>query len=143
MIPRSCPGPAFKTLRSLIFAACAGFASCFPSLASAVYWNVFNVEGESSLSAAFVTYATITDMATDTNRTGLFIANGTAPFGNNIVGSGSDVVPVSVVPASGSLPLLGIGLVGMILMRRGRAVLPTSLASYLSSNLRVLPPVPC
>jgi hypothetical protein len=54
------------------------------------YWNLFNVEGESSLDAAYVTYDNLTDMLNDENRTGLFVADGSGIFGANIVGSGSD-----------------------------------------------------
>ncbi len=41
------------------------------SAASAVYWNVFNVEGESALSADIVTYGALGDMLADQNRTGV------------------------------------------------------------------------
>jgi len=52
------------------------------------YWNVFNIEGESDISADFVTYATLSDMLLDQNRLGVFTPGGVA--GENIVGSGSD-----------------------------------------------------
>ena len=42
----------------------------WPCSGYAAYWNVFNLEGESSISAEFVTYATLSDMLHDTNRTG-------------------------------------------------------------------------
>ncbi|WP_162914542.1 hypothetical protein, partial [Desertibaculum subflavum] len=53
--------------------------------AKAAYWNVFNVEGESALSAEFVTYATRLDMLNDENRTGTFVPDGFS-IGRNIVG---------------------------------------------------------
>jgi hypothetical protein len=58
--------------------------------ATTVYYNVFNVEGENDIDAAFVTYGSLQDMANDENRTGLFIADGSGLFGTNIVGSGAD-----------------------------------------------------
>ncbi len=56
--------------------------------AHATYWNVFNIEGESSQSAQFVTYDSGADMLVDENRTGVFTP--TNPFGRNIIGSASD-----------------------------------------------------
>ena len=82
------------------------------SFAHATYWNVFNIEGESSISAQIVTYAGLTDMLTDTNRTGVFTPNPTG-FGVNIVGSGSDESPVAPVPEPTTLLLLGTGLVAL------------------------------
>lgn len=59
--------------------------------ASTVYWSLFNIEGESSQSANYVTYSTLEDMLKDTNRTGVSSPNGFGPgFGKNVVGSGSD-----------------------------------------------------
>ncbi|HVL06836.1 MAG TPA: calcium-binding protein [Acidimicrobiales bacterium] len=52
------------------------------------YWNVFNVEGESSAPAQLVTYSTLDDMLNDVNRTGVHTPGGV--FSRNIVGSGSD-----------------------------------------------------
>src|SRR5690606_12457275 len=79
------------------------------------YWNVFNIEGESSLDASFVTYATLADMLTDTNRTGVFVADGSGFFGRNIVGSGADIL-LSETPVPAALPLFatGIGALGLI-----------------------------
>jgi hypothetical protein len=54
------------------------------------YWNLFNIEGESSISAGFVTYATLADMLNDENRTGTFFPDGTALAAPNVVGTGSD-----------------------------------------------------
>ena len=88
----------------------------------ATYWNLFNVEGESSLSAVFDTYATLTDMLTDQNRTGSFTANGHAPFGANIVGTGAMIVPdiQGSVPTPVPLALLIAG-VGLVLLTRAAA----------------------
>jgi hypothetical protein len=55
--------------------------------ASVTYWNAFNIEGESSELAAFVTYATLTDMPGDTNRLGTFLPD-ILTAGANTVGSG-------------------------------------------------------
>ena len=75
------------------------------------YWNVFNIEGESDVAAAIVTYATLADMLNDENRTGLSIADGSGFFGVNIVGSGYAFDTVSSVPEpeSGWLVLLALG----------------------------------
>ncbi len=76
--------------RVLALAAAAALAwTTNGSAASAVYWNVFNVEGESDLSADIVTYGALGDMLADQNRTGVFTPNPLG-FGTNIVGSGSD-----------------------------------------------------
>jgi len=65
----------------------AGFAISYPCQAIPVYWNVFNIEGESSVGADLVTYDSLTDMLTDTNRTGVNTLSG---FGANVVGGGSN-----------------------------------------------------
>ena len=56
------------------------------------YWNVFNIEGESDMSAIFVTYATLNDMLNDENRLDTHTPDGSfsGNFAPNIVGSGSD-----------------------------------------------------
>jgi len=81
------------------------------------YWNVFNIEGESSASAATVTYATLSDMLTDTNRTGVSFPN-TPGFGSNVVGSGASVARPSIVPEPASLAVLGPGVLVLALVRR-------------------------
>jgi hypothetical protein len=53
------------------------------------YWNLFNIEGESDLSAQFATYTSRTDMLADTNRLGVFTPNHFGA-GQNLVGSASD-----------------------------------------------------
>ncbi len=75
------------------------------------YWSLFNVEGESSQSAAYVTYTSLGDMLADTNRLGSFVPD-TFGFGRNIVGSGSDVVPepsTVILAASGLVGLAAFG----------------------------------
>ena len=63
------------------------------------YWNVFNIEGESSISASIVTYPSLPDMLADANRTGNFTPNPSG-FGANIVGSGSDGAPTGTFSIS-------------------------------------------
>jgi hypothetical protein len=79
-----------RPIRMLLAAAALSILGGPAAAATAVYYNLFNLEGESSLSADFVTYATLADMLNDENRTGSFRADGNAPFGANIVGTGSD-----------------------------------------------------
>ena len=91
------------------------------------YWNVFNIEGESSLTADIVTYASLADMLVDTNRTGVFRPN-TPGFGRNVVGGGSDLLPVITPgavpePATWLMMIIGMGLVGTGI-RRNRAEAP-------------------
>lgn len=58
------------------------------------YWSIFNIEGESVIKAAYVTYATNVDMVNDTNRTGTWIPDTTAgPQAVNVIGSGAMVPP--------------------------------------------------
>jgi aminoglycoside phosphotransferase len=85
------------------------------------YWNVFNIEGESALSAQIVTYATLADMLGDTNRTGVFTPNPLG-FGVNIVGSGADILgeppPPGSVPEPGTIGLLGSAVLALVVRRR-------------------------
>ena len=74
-----------RLLAPLFLALGAGFS--LPSLAIPVYWNVFNIEGESDIGADLVTYGSLSDMLSDTNRTSVNTLSG---FGANIVGGGSD-----------------------------------------------------
>jgi hypothetical protein len=79
------------------------------------YWNLFNIEGESTADAAFVTYASLTDMLNDENRTGIFFPDGSVLAGPNIVGTGAFFVPdeppppVVPLPASAWLMVAGLG----------------------------------
>ncbi|GGX57741.1 PEP-CTERM sorting domain-containing protein [Saccharospirillum salsuginis] len=74
-----------KLLAPLFLALGAGFS--LPSLAIPVYWNVFNIEGESDIGADLVTYGSLSDMLSDSNRTSV---NSLSGFGANVVGGGSD-----------------------------------------------------
>ncbi|WP_375691324.1 VPLPA-CTERM sorting domain-containing protein [Pseudooceanicola sp. LIPI14-2-Ac024] len=72
--------------KTVIFALVFQFAGVFPA-AAATYWSLFNVEGESSIGADYVTYGSLADMLADSNRLSVNTLGG---FGRNIVGSGSD-----------------------------------------------------
>ncbi|QJU59318.1 PEP-CTERM sorting domain-containing protein [Sphingomonas sp. AP4-R1] len=91
-----------------------------------IYWNLFNVEGERTTQTAFATYASLADMATDSNRTGTYAATGGGQFSLNIVGSGSDSFPSVTLPSAVPEPAtwimmaLGFGIIGRS-ARRGRA----------------------
>jgi len=82
------------------------------------YWSLFNLEGESSASAIYVTYASLADMLTDSNRTGEFIPDNAGLSAQNVVGSGSDNMRTAAVPEPGTLGLLGLGLAGLAATRR-------------------------
>jgi hypothetical protein len=88
-----------------------------PAQAGPVYWSLFNIEGENSLTANYVTYATLTDMLGDTNRLGVFVPDSVG-FGRNIVGSGASVMGSVVVPEPTTGTLFSLGLLGLGLARR-------------------------
>jgi hypothetical protein len=83
--------------------AAAVFLSAAAANGAAIYWNLFNIEGESSVNATYITYTTPADMLNDTNRTGNFDHDGSVA-GQNVVGSGAtiarDPIPVPE-PAAG------------------------------------------
>ncbi len=81
-----------------------------------LYWNLFNNEGESTVSAEFITYATLTDMLNDENRLGFFVPDG-AFVGRNVVGTGADVLPRGV-PEPGTVGLLASAFLGLGVLRR-------------------------
>ncbi|MEZ5585788.1 MAG: PEP-CTERM sorting domain-containing protein [Sedimenticolaceae bacterium] len=67
----------------------AGFNIVGSAHAAAIFWSLFNIEGESAQGSRYVTYSSFADMLGDTNRLGVFDPNG-GGAGFNIVGSGSD-----------------------------------------------------
>lgn len=86
------------------------------------YWSLFNVEGEDVLSAQYVTYATLEDMLTDQNRTGIHTPDPFG-FGANIVGTGASIdrdLPPAPVPLPAAGVLLAAGLAALAAARRGR-----------------------
>ncbi|WP_282611229.1 hypothetical protein, partial [Pelagibius sp. Alg239-R121] len=74
-------------LSVFLFAGIISTASAAP-----VYWNLFNIEGESTLSSSLITYDSLTDMLNDENRTGVLVPDGqsSGQFAGNVVGTGSD-----------------------------------------------------
>lgn len=94
---------------------------CFASL---LYWNLFNIEGESSQSSVYVTYAAFEDMLNDENRLGTFLPDA---FGasQNVVGSGAFVLSDSaVVPEPGVFWLMLSGLAGIMLVTTRKPLTP-------------------
>lgn len=84
-----------------------------PASAHATYWNLFNLEGESSLNSVYITYASLLDMLNDDNRTGSFIPNNTGLSAANVVGGGAWVSldgPGNDVPEPATTVLVVLGL---------------------------------
>jgi hypothetical protein len=83
----------FKILRIAMVGVIL-FASSLVNYASAgeMYWSLFNVEEETSISSAYVTYSNLDDMLNDANRIDTFLPDNTfgGSFAANVVGSGSD-----------------------------------------------------
>jgi hypothetical protein len=100
-------------------------AGTLPADAATIYWNLFNIEGESDQSTQYVTYGSLNDMLLDVDRTGLFTPNSIG-FGKNIVGSGafSAALPTPVpLPAGLWLLIGGIGaLFGVGRLQKDRRV---------------------
>ena len=111
-----CGSPLLASSKKLILAAAFGLVSN-AAYATPIYWNVFNIEGESSVGADIVTYVSLMDMLTDSNRNSVNTLTG---FGTNIVGSGAFVDAVAV-PEPSTLGLLGAGLLGLAFARRREA----------------------
>ena len=89
------------------------------------YWSLFNAEGETALSAQYVTYASLTDMLADTNRLGIYTPDHYGA-GYNIVGTGTDDFPTlsnpsTPIPEPASLAMLTVGLAIIGTMRRRKA----------------------
>ena len=110
---RKCSASVLRVL----FAALMVLASC--TVARAAYWNVFNIEGDTSLSAQFVTYATLGDMLADTNRLGVFVPNA-FDVGQNIVGSGAEIQQEVPVPEPATLAILMASILMLALLSRRR-----------------------
>ncbi|MCU0986776.1 MAG: PEP-CTERM sorting domain-containing protein [Acetobacteraceae bacterium] len=109
--------PAARFLRALALAV--PLSATGGAAANASYWNLFNIEGESTVSAEIVTYAAFIDMLNDTNRTGNFNPGGAA---DNVVGTGAGILsrpPVSVAEP-GTLAVLASGLAALGFARRRR-----------------------
>ena len=108
-----------RAVRQAFLVAALGLGCVLP--VQAAYWSLFNTEGENVASSVYVTYDTLSDMLSDTNRIGTFFPNG-GGAGRNVVGSGSDAMRiVSPVPVPATLTLLGIGLAGLGFARRRKA----------------------
>ena len=75
--------------KSLSFVAIILLAATQDIYASPVYWNVFNIEGETAQGARIATYASLNDMLNDENRTSVVAPDG-GFVPENVVGSGSD-----------------------------------------------------
>ncbi len=61
----------------------------YPAYGGTVYWLIFNIEEETAQGARIVTYATLSDMLNDENRTSVIAPDG-GFVPENVVGSGSD-----------------------------------------------------
>ena len=108
-------------MKATTLVAAVGLFAGGVAQAAPVYWNVFNVELESSLGAQFVTYGSLADMLLDRNRVGVFSPDGLGSSEQNIVGSGAFVsAGLVAVPAPGTLGLLVAGLLGYCATRRRR-----------------------
>ena len=66
--------------------------------ASTLYWNLVNIESESDLTSAYISYNSLNDMLADTNRAAVIFPETNSGFinpsstPNNLIGSGSDGV---------------------------------------------------
>lgn len=97
------------SLTGLVFAMLGSFG--MQAHAAAVYWNLFNIEGESSQNSIYITYSTLGDMLTDSNRTGNFTPDTSGGAAQNVVGSGSALLVLpNTVPEPGMLALMIAGL---------------------------------
>jgi predicted HAD superfamily Cof-like phosphohydrolase len=90
----------------------------------ASYWSLFNLEGESAADAIYVTYASLSDMLLDANRTGQFVPNTVGGSARNVVGSGASIMgglppTPAPEPASFALALLGLACLASARVRRG------------------------
>jgi hypothetical protein len=72
--------------------------------AGMVYWNLFNLEEESTQNYVYITYDSMGDMLIDTNRTGNFNPNTFGGSSLNVVGSGALEMVMTIVPEPATLP---------------------------------------
>ncbi|WP_172332682.1 hypothetical protein [Mangrovicoccus sp. HB161399] len=90
-----------------------------PGIAASAYWNLFNIEGENAIDSAYVTYGSLEDMLTDSNRTGQFSPDTTGAAARNVVGSGGFFVPtMPPVPVPVPALLLASALGWLVVVRR-------------------------
>jgi hypothetical protein len=106
--------------RSLVLASFLTAAGGAAGAATATYWNLFNVEGESTAPAQFVTYGSLADMLLDANRLEVFTPGGF--FARNIVGTGASIAaapapPPIPLPASGIMMLAGLAALAGLRLR--------------------------
>ena len=68
---------------------------------AATYWSLFNIEGESAVSAQYVTYASLADMLGDSNRLGVF---NPGTFGHNIACTPAAAVGTALPGGNTAMP---------------------------------------
>jgi len=116
----------FKILRIAMVGVIL-FASSLVNYASAgvMYWSLFNVEEETSISSAYVTYSNLDDMLNDANRIETFLPDDTfgGSFAANVVGSGALMVPdpnPNPIPEPSAFALFLSAIIAVSIVRRKR-----------------------
>ena len=102
-----------KRSASIVAVSIAAASSTGTAHAQAMYWNVFNIEGESSIGADLVTYSSFADMLSDANRTSVNTLSG---FGAHIVGSGASLAESVAVPEPSAAALLLAGILALAII---------------------------